>query len=148
MQNDRGPLVIGLSSQKDCLGYRVIVKSVERVADHAVKIAENVLSLSEKVDPAVFQKISEMSLFARSVFNDSIESLFKKDYMLADNMVAKAKTIASMQNKTINAIAKKLELTEMSNIRMITESIRRTAEYASDIAEIVLNLNVNQITTD
>jgi hypothetical protein len=28
---------------------------------------------------------------------------------------------------------------------MITESIRRTAEYASDIAEIVLNLNINQI---
>jgi hypothetical protein len=28
---------------------------------------------------------------------------------------------------------------------MITESIRRIAEYASDIAEIVLNLNVNQI---
>ncbi len=27
------------------------------------------------------------------------------------------------------------------------ESIRRTAEYASDIAEIVLNLNINQMIT-
>jgi hypothetical protein len=29
---------------------------------------------------------------------------------------------------------------------MIMESIRRTAEYSSDIAEIVLNLNADQIT--
>jgi len=42
-------------------------------------------------------------------------------------------------------IAKKIEALKMSSIRMIMESVRRTAEYAGDIAEIVLNLNVNQI---
>jgi len=42
-------------------------------------------------------------------------------------------------------MSKKVEAAEMSTARIIMESIRRTAEYASDIAEIVLNLNVNQI---
>jgi len=145
VQSERVLKDIGLSSPRDCLGYRVIAKSVERIADHAVKIAENALSLDEKIEKPVFQKISEMSSFARSVFDDSIKSLFKKDYSLADSVVAEAKTIAPMENEAIRLIAKKAEATKMSTLRMIMESIRRTAEYASDIAEIVLNLNINQI---
>lgn len=136
---------IGLSTPRDCLDYRLIVKSVERIADHAVKIAENSLLLDEQIDDSVFQKISEMSSFARSVFDDSIKSLFKKDYLLADNVVMKARKMAAMENEAIKLIAKKVEALKMSSIRMIMESIRRTAEYAGDIAEIVLNLNVNQI---
>jgi hypothetical protein len=50
-----------------------------------------------------------------------------------------------MENEALKAISKKLEPTKLSNIRIIIESIRRTAEYAGDIAEIVLNLNVSQI---
>jgi propanediol dehydratase small subunit len=99
-----------------------------------------------RISEPVFKRISELSFFARSVFDDSIKSLFKKDYSLADSAVTKAKTIASMESEALKAISKSLEPTKLSNIRIIMESIRRTAEYASDIAEIVLNLNVSQIT--
>jgi phosphate uptake regulator len=136
---------IGLINQRDCLGYRVIVKAVERIADHAVKIAENVITLDKKIDDSVSQKISSMSSFAVSVFDDSTKALYEKNYALADNVVAKAKTIAHTENEIAKAAAKRLESGEVSNIRMILESVRRTAEYASDIAEIVLNLNVDQI---
>lgn len=136
---------IGLSNQRDCLGYRVIVKSVERIADHAVKIAENAILLNKKINDSVSRKISDMSSFAVSVFDDATKALYKKDYLLADNMVAKAKTTVNMENEIIKAIAKKLEPSEASSIRMILESIRRTAEYASDIAEIVLNLNIESV---
>ncbi len=33
---------IGLRSTDDCFGYRLITKYIERTADHAVNIAENV----------------------------------------------------------------------------------------------------------
>ncbi|MFP3985833.1 MAG: PhoU domain-containing protein, partial [Candidatus Bathyarchaeia archaeon] len=36
---------IGLSTPRDCLGYRLIVKSVERTADHAANIARCILLL-------------------------------------------------------------------------------------------------------
>jgi phosphate uptake regulator len=136
---------IGLSNQRDCLGYRVIVKSVERIADHAVKIAENVIALNKKINDSISQKISNMSSFAVSVFDDSTKALYKKNYLLADNVVTKAKTIVRMENEIIKTTAKELESSEVSNIRMILESIRRTAEYASDIAEIVLNLNIESV---
>jgi len=145
VQSERVLKDIGLSNPRDCLGYRVIAKSVERIADHAVKIAENALSLDEKIDEPILRKMSAMSIFARSVFDDSIKSLYKKDYALADAVVAKTKTIASMESEAIRAMSKKIEAGEMSTARIIMESIRRTAEYASDIAEIVLNLNVSQI---
>jgi len=136
---------IGFANQTECLGYRVIVKSVERIADHAVKIAEAVLSLNQEMDPYVVRKISEMSSFAKSVFEDSTKSLYKKEYFLADSVVARAERIAVFEGETMKAIAEKVKVAEMATIRMIMESIRRTAEYASDIGEVVLNLNVDQI---
>ena len=146
VQNERILRDIGLTSPRDTLGYRVIAKSVERIADHAVKIAEDIVLLDSEIGEPAFKRISELSLFARSVFDDSIKSLFMKDYSLADSAVAKAKTIVSMESEALKAISKKTEPTRLSNIRIIMESIRRTAEYAGDIAEIVLNLNVDQVT--
>jgi phosphate uptake regulator len=145
VQNGKILRDIGLSSPRDCLGYRVIVKFVERIADHAVRIAENVLSLEEKPSEAVYQWLYEMSTLAQDVFEDAIKSLFNKDYILADQVVFKAKAIAILENKAVKEIQSKAKQADISNIRMIMESIRRTAEYASDIAEIVLNLNINQI---
>jgi len=146
VQSERVLKEIGLSSPRDSLGYRVIGRAVERIADHAVKIAEDIILLDAKIEEPVFERISELSSFSRSVFDDSIKSLFKKDYALADSAVAKAKTIVSLENEALREISKKsTDPARLSSIRIIIESIRRTAEYAGDIAEIVLNLNVNQI---
>ena len=49
VSNQRIVKEIGLTSQKDCLGYRLIAKSVERTADHATKMAENTLLLKDQV---------------------------------------------------------------------------------------------------
>jgi phosphate uptake regulator len=136
---------IGLSSPRDCLGYRVIVKFVERIADHAARIAKNVLSLEEKPSESVLQTLYEMSTFAQNLFEDAIRALFKKDYALADQVISKIKAIVALEEKALKEILSKTKQADISSIRMITESIRRIAEYASDIAEIVLNLNVNQI---
>ncbi|MEM1997560.1 MAG: phosphate uptake regulator PhoU [Candidatus Bathyarchaeia archaeon] len=145
VQSDRILKDIGLSNPKDCLGYRLVVKFVERIADHAARIAENILSLSESPDKFILDKISEMSSFARSMFESSVESLFKRDYLLAEETISRAKKIALMEAEAIKAITEKAGKTISPALRMILESIRRTGEYSSDIAEIVLNLNVNQI---
>lgn len=145
VQSERTLREIGFSNQTECLGYRVIVKAVERIADHAVKIAEGVLSLNQNMKPSVIRRISEMSSVAKSIFEDSIRSLYKNDYTLADNVVARAEIMATQEDETMSTIAERVKVTEMASMRMIMESIRRTAEYASDIAEVVLNLNINKM---
>jgi phosphate uptake regulator len=118
---------------------------VERIADHAAAIAENVLSLEEKLDEAVFQRLYEMSTLAQNLFDDAIKSLFKRDFTLADQVVSRARAVAGLEKEAVKEIQSKTWQSDITSIRMIMESIRRTAEYASDIAEIVLNMNINQI---
>ena len=57
VSNQRIVKEIGLNHQRECLGYRLIARAVERTADHATKIAENTLLLKEPVNEEVLAKI-------------------------------------------------------------------------------------------
>jgi phosphate uptake regulator len=135
---------IGLSNARDCLGYRLITKSVERTADHAVSIAENVLLLKKRIHEEALRKIEDMSNLAVSMFDDAIDSLFKRDFNQAETVIEKAKDVAKLETEAI-ACSEEDGIGENASLRLLIESIRRTAEYASDIAEIVLNLNVESV---
>jgi phosphate uptake regulator len=133
---------IGLTSTRDCLGYRLAVKSVERVADHAAGIAaeaENLLGLS---DPAV-KKIQETTSLARKVFDSSISALVRLDGKMAEEAIAKAKEVVQMEGKISSEIlAPRMSGAQVASLKLMLESIRRTAEYGSDIAEIAIDLSV------
>ncbi|MFX0211650.1 MAG: PhoU domain-containing protein [Candidatus Hodarchaeota archaeon] len=144
IQNPRIIKEIGLKSARDCLGYRLVTKAVERTADHAARIAENVLQLRKKLDSETIEKLEEMSETAVTMFETSIESLFRQDYTVAESIVEKTKMVIAMEKEAI-ASAQKLDIEEAPHVRLIIESIRRIGEYASDIAEIVLNLTVESI---
>lgn len=144
IENQRVIKEIGLTSARDCLGYRLVTKSVERTADHAVKIAENVLMMKRRLDNKIIEKIEKMSTISVSMFETAMESLFKKDFNLAESMIEKIKDIISLEKELI-ADFQKNPSEESANLRLIVESIRRTAEYASDIAEIVLNLTITSM---
>ena len=139
---------IGLTTRRDCLGYRLITKSVERTADHAVEIAENTLSLKEPIETELYEKIESMSRSAVSIFNESIESLFKEKFDAANRIVQKAKMVALQKQDLIRSIIKRSQFSEVSSLSLIIESVTRTVQYASDIAEIVLNLNINHILSE
>ena len=136
---------IGLSSRRDCIGFRLITKSVERTADHAVRIAENILKLKKPVEKKLYTLIEDMCLSAISLFNLSVETLFREDFQHANETVMNAKKVASMRTNLMEHIFKKTDIEEVSSLGLIIDSIIRTAEYSSDIAEIVLNLNIDKI---
>jgi phosphate uptake regulator len=144
IQNPKIIKEIGLNNARDCLGYRLVTKSVERTADHAASIAENVLLLKNKLEPETIEKLEQMSSLAVSMFETAIEALFRKDYALAESIVEKTKDVVSMEKEAVVS-SQKIEVEDAPYLRLIIESIRRTAEYASDIAEVVLNLTVESI---
>lgn len=143
-QNPRIIKEIGLTTARDCLGYRLITKTVERTADHAANIAGNILGLKEEVDDVVLKKIERMSKLAISSFERSIDSLFKSEFNLAEDVIEKTKEITSLEKDAVMSF-EETEMQEIVNLRLLIESVRRTAEYASDIAEIVLNLTVDSV---
>jgi phosphate uptake regulator len=135
---------IGLSTARDCLGYRLITKSVERTADHAVQIAENVLTLKKPLESELFKQIESMSASAIAIFNETIDTLFTNNFQRANVNVQKAKQIAMRRTKLMESMLERTDIEGTSHLSIIVESITRTAEYASDIAEVVLNLNIEQ----
>ena len=144
VSNQRIVKEIGLTSQKDCLGYRLIAKSVERTADHATKMAENTLLLKEQVNKDLLEKISELSNLAISMFESSMEALFKHDFNLAENVIERLSQLHNVEKEAV-LCSQNTKVEEIVNLRLLIESVRRTAEYASDISEVVLNLNVESV---
>jgi phosphate uptake regulator len=135
---------IGLEEPRNCLGYRLIAKSVERVADHAVVISKDIIENPHPLKKDIVEKIASMSYFALEVLDDACLSMFKRDYEAADKAIEKARKIDEMEKAILRAVSKPRDVNELYRIKLITENIRRVAEYASDIAEIVLNMTVQQ----
>jgi phosphate uptake regulator len=146
IQNPRIIREIGLQNARDCLGYRLVTKSVERTADHAASIAYNVLQFKKRLEPEIVEKLEQMSNIAVSMFETAVEALFRQDYALAESIVEKTKEVILIEKEAVVS-SQKMDIEEAPYLRLIIESIRRTAEYASDVAEIVLNLTVESILT-
>ena len=144
IQNPRIISEIGLKKPKDCLAYRLITKMVERTADHATNIAKSVLAIKKKLGEKFLQTIQEMNEVAVTSFENAIESLFRRDYDLAESVITKANQIVTLEKKVLLS-SKETDIEEAVNIRLVIESVRRVAEYSMDIAEIVLNMTVESV---
>lgn len=143
-QNGRILREMGMKHPSDILGYRVVVKSIERVADHATGIAEHVISLTQKIPKDSLDRIQKMSEHALAVMGDSVESLLRRDYHLADKTVDNSDKIRLLEAEAIAAIERD-KVQDITTLKLALENIRRTAEYASDIAEAALNETIDEV---
>lgn len=143
-QNGRVLREMGLKNPSDCLSYRVAAKSIERVADHACGIADLTTKLKHKMSKDTLQKVEKMSDHALRVLTDSVEALLGRDYLLADKTVDNVEHIHELGKAAVEAMeADKGQ--DPANSKLILEAIRRTAEYASDIAEAAMNETISEI---
>jgi len=145
IENDHMLKEMGFQNARDCLGYRVITKNIERLADHAVRISKDVLDYKKPITGKLFDRIQEMSDFAISVIDDACLALFKKNYEEAENSIKRANDIEKYEKKIIDGLKINKNEEEVFRIRRISENVKRIAEYASDIGEIVLNMNIEKV---
>lgn len=146
VQNERVLLEIGLKKPSDCMSYRIVVKCVERIADHAVSIAKRVKFLKTELEPALLQKITKLSEDSLKVFEDSIAALNKRDYVLADSVASNACIIAEKEKEFTDSLEESKKYSSV--VKFVLEDIRRTAEYSSDIAEAVINETVHDVISE
>lgn len=137
---------IGLASQRDCLGYRLVVKSLERIADHAARAAQSVLQVKEHIDSELINSLENMSEAALKVLEKASLALYTRDHKLGEEVVVEAKKVAEMEKDVLDKVLKcPITDTNLYSIRLIIEDIKRVAEYASDVGEIVINLTIEQV---
>jgi phosphate uptake regulator len=119
--------------------YYLISRIIERIGDHVVRIAENIIGLTDKkLDKQITERIKSASELALNIVNKSIGSFFRKDILASNKNIEETKKIESIC-EDINELALKQEGNTAISIGYIVESIRRIAEYAEDISETSIN---------
>jgi phosphate uptake regulator len=148
--NERILQEIGLKYPSDCLSYRVTVKSIERVADHATRIAIKSMENHETIPESIVEKLEILSNSSLEVLTSSVEAFLRRDYYLADKIADKSENVLNLEKELMhfldseeNKIANAQNT--IANIKLILEDIRRTVEHASDIAESAMNQTVREI---
>ncbi|MDY6965472.1 MAG: PhoU domain-containing protein [Halobacteriota archaeon] len=137
---------IGVENLRDCIGYRLIVKSLERIGDHAAKIAREIVQIKDWDGSSQFtQDISEVGKFAQEVFEQAVDCLSKRDIKVANHTIAEAIKTADLETKVSEKILKSsLDPLEKTCLRSTLESFRRIAEYGADIAEVTINMSIKE----
>ena len=144
IQNEHMLKEMGLENARNCLGYRVVVKNIERTGDHAAFIAKDVLEFKKGVKAEILSKIQDMNDFSIDVLDEACLALFKEDYIQAEKTITKSQNIARFEKRILDACRNLKDEEMLFRVRRMTENIKRIAEYASDIAEIVLNINIEK----
>jgi len=134
---------MGLRGPRDCLGYRLVAKSLERMADHAVNIARAVRMLDAPVQMELMESLEEVSAFAMGICEDAMRALSRLDVELAQKSISLAQEVGAFEGALTKRILESGSRAQsMIGLRLALESICRTADYGADIAEIAINLSV------
>ena len=145
IQNDHMLEEMGFKNARDCLGYRVIVKNIERIGDHAVTLAQDAIDIKKPIKGKIMTSIEKMNEFALEAIDNTCLALFKNDYQEAEKAISESHNIKKYEDDVLKALEQAKNSEEVFRVRRIAENIRRIAEYASDIGEIVLNMNIEKI---
>ncbi|QMU55135.1 MAG: phosphate uptake regulator PhoU [Nitrosopumilus sp.] len=132
----------GLEKPSDCLGYRTVVKCVERIADHAGLIAKKVKYLDSPIDKKILNELDEISNESLIVFENSITALSKRDYEMAEKVASSVTQVIEKEKKLMDSLKPDANT---AIIKLILEDIRRTAEYSRDISEITIDETVQSV---
>jgi phosphate uptake regulator len=135
---------IGLSTAQDCLNYRLIVKSIERTADHGVQIANCTLSLEKARAPqALMERIEKLAKLTGELFDSALRAVNGSNARMANESILKLRHILKEEKEaTEELISSRLDNNAVVALRLALESLRRMAEYSADICELVVNLAV------
>lgn len=121
--------------------YHSMSKFLERIGDHAVRIAKNVLLIDyKKIDKELIKNLLIASKISLELLDKSLDAWLQKSILLANENIEAIKELILTTEKISLDTINSAELSIA--IGYIIESIRRTGEYAGDISEIIINNHV------
>ena len=116
----------------------LVARLLERIGDHAAKIAGAAVVIGGKVDRRLTKELEDVSRSALEILDVAFASYLAADVDSANAIIDKAPRL----EKTVEDLAHRCarhEGEELLALGIITDSISRTSGYSTDIAEIAIN---------
>ncbi|MDO8872923.1 MAG: phosphate uptake regulator PhoU [Methanoregula sp.] len=130
---------MGISTSM-AMHYYMLSRIIERIADHAVRIAENTPPIiMGELDEKILAAVRKASSLSMENFDRSIISFFNADMKDANRNIESVHALETICGDINNLVLKQDTLVAI-HVGYIAESIRRAGEYAGDISETVINL--------
>ncbi|WP_054855425.1 phosphate uptake regulator PhoU [Vulcanisaeta sp. JCM 16161] len=141
----------GIQDPRSIIEYAIINKSLERAADHAVKIAREIVNLGDKyvllMPQELRQRFSELLGKDSLIMNNVGKAMTEKIDMREVNYIidtVKYEIRSAVDSLDSSLANYNLTTQAAASARLILDSIYRIAEYVSDVGEALLNLAIEQ----
>jgi len=133
---------IGLEKIENALDYRLLVKSLERIGDHASRIANISREIEKKNIRSIKNILESYSKDVIDIVEKTINIIREKNRDKAHQIINQVKELQDREKEIIRDHLWKAANNPItiSNIRMVLDSLRRIADYSSDISEVIINI--------
>lgn len=119
--------------------FRMAASPLERIADHAQKIANVAPKLQHPVNDKMMEEIEELNDAYMKLVKQSVEALFEADTSLANQVIDSVDNMRTWVEE-LHASILKLESHEtMISLGSVVDSLSRIGDLSSNIAEVAIN---------
>lgn len=138
-------LLHSMTSEKSEIGlagafyYRLASDHLERVSDHAGKIAGIIQKSGEKIPHAMLDETVEIGIVSYKLINDSVVSLTKCNVELANRIIEEHKKIG--ENLCRIKYPSSMNPDAVMSLGLMADSVKRIGDYAANIAELAIDFS-------
>lgn len=125
---------LGIESQGDCLGYRII-------ADHIEIIARIYIKLFEIQKETHLNDFIDLNSSVIASFEKAVQALFTRNDEMAETVFHELKKVEKSQSDISKELFKIEDIQSAILVKAMLDSLRRIASYSGDIAEVAINMS-------
>ena len=127
--------------REECFDYHSSARQLERVGDHATKIAHLTLNIDEPLPADVNDAIDDLHEDAVEVIDTAMDALLAEDNDEAARLANEARTGVRAIDERVRAIdelLRGLDPTRAQLLGLVVDSVLRSADYGGNVAETAL----------
>jgi phosphate uptake regulator len=123
---------------KEILGFVLVARSIERIADHAKKMATNAREIT--IDHECLNQIAEVSEKILKSFDSAINAFHRNKFEPANEVINDSKQLSDeIDVLKHNMFSIDADAKNVASLAYIIDSLERTRAYVIDIAEVSIN---------